>query len=70
MNFVVDLATQQKLKINKIEKDSFIEFPQEKKDIIALKALEKYDEMIKNTFIITISKFSKQANENIYGNDR
>lgn len=70
MNFVVDLATQQKPKLNKIEKDSFIEFTQEKKDIIAWKAWEKYDEMIKTTFIITILKFSKQANENIYGNDK
>jgi glycosyltransferase involved in cell wall biosynthesis len=50
--------------------DSFIEYPQKIKDMIADKVLEKYNQMMNNTFILTNSKFSKQAIEKIYGNDR
>jgi alpha-1,2-mannosyltransferase len=49
--------------------DSINEFPQKIKDMIATKILEKYNQMMKNTFILTNSKFSKQAIEKIYGND-
>jgi glycosyltransferase involved in cell wall biosynthesis len=50
--------------------ESFKEFPQKIKDMIALKVFEKYTQMINNTFIITNSKFSKQAIEKIYGRDK
>lgn len=49
--------------------ESINEFPQKIKDKIATKILEKYNQMMKNTFILTNSKFSKQAIEKIYGND-
>ncbi|HEX5186176.1 MAG TPA: glycosyltransferase [Nitrososphaeraceae archaeon] len=45
----------------------FRKFPQKLKDMIAFKVLEKYNQMINNTFILTNSKFSKQAIEKIYG---
>ena len=45
----------------------FREFPQKLKDMIAFKVLEKYNQMMNNTFILTNSKFSKQAIEKIYG---
>ncbi|GEM_PF-199079 len=47
--------------------DSFNEFPQKIKDMIAGKMLERYNQMMNNTFILTNSKFSKQAIEKIYG---
>jgi len=50
--------------------ESFNEFPQKIKDMIALKVFEKYNQMMNNTFIITNSKFSKQAIEKIYGRDK
>lgn len=50
--------------------ESFKEFPQKIKDIIALNVFEKYTQMMINTFIITNSKFSKQAIEKIYGRDK
>jgi glycosyltransferase involved in cell wall biosynthesis len=48
---------------------SINEFPQKIKDMIATKILEKYNQMMENTFILTNSKFSKQAIEKIYGNN-
>jgi len=50
--------------------DSFNEFPQKIKDMIADKVLERYDQMMNNTFILTNSKFSKRAIEKIYGNGK
>jgi glycosyltransferase involved in cell wall biosynthesis len=50
--------------------DSFNEFPQKIKDMIADKVFERYDQMMNNTFILTNSKFSKRAIEKIYGNDK
>lgn len=50
--------------------ESFNKFPQKIKDMIALKVFEKYNQMMNNTFIITNSKFSKQAIEKIYGRDK
>jgi glycosyltransferase involved in cell wall biosynthesis len=38
--------------------------------MIAFKILEKYNQMMNNTFILTNSKFSKQAIEKIYGNNK
>ena len=38
--------------------------------MIANKLLEKYNQMMNNTLILTNSKFSKQAIEKIYGNDK
>ena len=49
--------------------NSFKKFPQKLKDMIAFKALEKYNQMMNNTFILTNSKFSQQAIEKIYGNN-
>jgi glycosyltransferase involved in cell wall biosynthesis len=49
--------------------NSFKKFSQKIKDMIAFKVLEKYNQMMNNTFILTNSKFSKQAIEKIYGNN-
>jgi glycosyltransferase involved in cell wall biosynthesis len=49
--------------------DSFNELPEEKKQTVANKILEKYDKMMKNTFILTNSKFSKQEIKRMYKND-
>lgn len=48
----------------------FDEFPDHNKDTIALKVLEKYNLMMKNTMILTNSKFSKQAIEQIYSTEK
>ena len=53
--------------LEKFFDSSFKEFPQKIKDMIAFKVLEKYNQMMNNTFILTNSKFSKQAIEKIYG---
>lgn len=50
--------------------DSFSELSSYEKDIIASKTLEKYNEMMKNTIILTNSNFSKNAIEKIYGGDK
>ncbi|HJT85758.1 MAG TPA: glycosyltransferase [Nitrososphaeraceae archaeon] len=50
--------------------DSFNEFPQKIKDAIALKVFENYNQMMNRTFIITNSKFSKEAIEEIFGDDK
>ncbi len=50
--------------------DSFNEFPQKIKDAIALKLFENYNQMMNSTFILTNSKFSKQAIEKFYGSDK
>ncbi|HSE99309.1 MAG TPA: hypothetical protein VLA48_00300 [Nitrososphaeraceae archaeon] len=54
----------------KIFFDSVNGFSQKIKDMIANKLLEKYNQMMNNTLILTNSKFSKQAIEKIYGNDK
>jgi glycosyltransferase involved in cell wall biosynthesis len=46
--------------------DSFNEFSEEKKRIIAHKVLEKFNETMKNTRVLTNSKFSKQEIERLY----
>ncbi|HEX5185681.1 MAG TPA: glycosyltransferase, partial [Nitrososphaeraceae archaeon] len=48
----------------------FNKFPQKIKDMIAFKTLEKYNQMMNNTFILTNSNFSKQAIEKIYGKNK
>jgi glycosyltransferase involved in cell wall biosynthesis len=50
--------------------DSFNEFPQKVKDAIALKVFENYNQMMNSTFILTNSKFSKEAIEKFYGIDK
>ncbi|HYF99496.1 MAG TPA: glycosyltransferase family 4 protein [Candidatus Saccharimonadales bacterium] len=50
--------------------DSFSELSPHEKDVIASKTLEKYNEMMKNTIILTNSNFSKKAIEKIYGVDK
>jgi glycosyltransferase involved in cell wall biosynthesis len=50
--------------------DSFNEFPQKIKDAIALKVFENYNQMMNSTFILTNSKFSKEAIEKFYGIDK
>ena len=44
---------------------SINEFPQKIKDMIATKILQKYNQTMENTLILTNSKFSKQAIEKI-----
>ena len=50
--------------------DSFSELSSYEKDVVASKTLEKYNEMMKNTIILTNSHFSKNAIEKIYGGDK
>jgi glycosyltransferase involved in cell wall biosynthesis len=49
--------------------DSFNEYPENIKKMVALKTLEKYNQMMNNTLILTNSKFSKHAIERIYRNN-
>ena len=56
--------------LEKFFDSSFNKFPQKIKDMIAFKTLEKYNQMMNNTFILTNSNFSKQAIEKIYGKNK
>ncbi|HEX6671251.1 MAG TPA: glycosyltransferase, partial [Nitrososphaeraceae archaeon] len=49
--------------------DSFNEYPENIKKMVALKTIEKYNQMMNNTLILTNSKFSKHAIERIYRNN-
>ncbi|HET7641970.1 MAG TPA: glycosyltransferase [Nitrososphaeraceae archaeon] len=56
--------------LEKFFDSSFNEFPQKIQEMIAFKTLEKYNQMMNNTFILTNSNFSKQAIEKTYRNNK